>query len=164
MASSRQRLAALLPLAPSTSGRTGRLGALRRRAIRIKLRAVFELNIELEELVAAYAPQLLAEPGCGPLTAAKLIGEIAGAERFETDAKLARMGAAAPVAASSGSETAIASTVAATASSTWRFIASPSTGASTAPRAPPTSSASMGRENRARRRCGPSSVSSPGAC
>ena len=38
------------------------------------------------------APQLLAERGCGPLTAAKLIGEIAGADRFATDAKLARTG------------------------------------------------------------------------
>jgi hypothetical protein len=43
----------------------------------------------------SYAPQLLAERG--PLTAAKLIGEIAGADRFATDAKLARTGGAAPI-------------------------------------------------------------------
>jgi transposase len=36
------------------------------------------------------------------LTAAKLIGEIAGAGRFATDAKLARTAAAAPIPASSG--------------------------------------------------------------
>jgi transposase len=36
------------------------------------------------------------------LTAAKLIGEIAGADRFATDAKLARTGGAAPIPASSG--------------------------------------------------------------
>jgi transposase len=48
------------------------------------------------------APQLLAEPGFGPLIAAKLIGEIAGAHRFATDAKLARAAGAAPIPASSG--------------------------------------------------------------
>ena len=47
--------------------------------------------------VAAVAPQLLAEPGCGPLTAAKLIGEIAGAERFASDAKLARAAGVGPI-------------------------------------------------------------------
>jgi transposase len=36
------------------------------------------------------------------LTAAKLIGEIAGADRFHTDAKLARTGGSAPIPASSG--------------------------------------------------------------
>ena len=61
-----------------------------------------ELEAELAALVETYAPQLLAERGCGPLTAAKLIGEVAGAERFATDAKLARTGGAAPIPASSG--------------------------------------------------------------
>ena len=41
-------------------------------------------------------------PGCGPLTAAKLVGEIAGADRFSTDAKLARAAGIAPIPASSG--------------------------------------------------------------
>jgi transposase len=59
-------------------------------------------KLELGRLVAAYAPKLLEERGCGPLTAAKLIGEIAGAERFGSDAKLARMGGVAPIPASSG--------------------------------------------------------------
>ncbi len=53
-------------------------------------------------MVSAYAPQLLAERGCGPLTAAKLIGEIAGIQRFTTDAKLARLAGIAPIPASSG--------------------------------------------------------------
>jgi len=35
-----------------------------------------ELEAELAALVESYAPQLLAERGCGPLTAAKLIGEV----------------------------------------------------------------------------------------
>jgi transposase len=61
-----------------------------------------ELRTELAQLVAGYAPQLLTERGCGPLTAAKLIGEIAGADRFATDAKLARTSGTAPIPASSG--------------------------------------------------------------
>jgi transposase len=48
------------------------------------------------EAAAALAPQLLAERGCGVLTAAKLIGEIAGIGRFSTDAKLARLAGSAP--------------------------------------------------------------------
>ncbi len=63
---------------------------------------ICELESELAQLVCRYAPQLLSERGCGPLTAAKLIGEIAGAERFSTDAKLARTSGTAPIPASTG--------------------------------------------------------------
>ena len=65
-------------------------------------------------------------PAAASLTAAKLIGEIAGVERFATDAKLARIAGVAPIPASSGARTATASTAAATASSTARCTASPS--------------------------------------
>jgi transposase len=70
---------------------------IKTRTVRIR-----ELEAELAKLVAGYAPQLLAEVGCGALTAAKLIGEIAGAERFASDSKLARTCASAPIPASSG--------------------------------------------------------------
>jgi transposase len=60
------------------------------------------LEAEIAELVVQVAPQLLAEPGFGPLTAGKLIGEIAGAHRFSSDAKLARAGGIAPIPVSSG--------------------------------------------------------------
>jgi transposase len=60
------------------------------------------LEAEIAGLVARVAPQLLAEPGFGPLTAGKLIGEIAGVQRFATDAKLARAGGIAPIPVSSG--------------------------------------------------------------
>src|SRR4051794_12920738 len=63
---------------------------------------VTALERELAALAAELAPQLLAERGCGVLTAAKLIGEIAGVGRFATDAKLARTAASAPIPASSG--------------------------------------------------------------
>jgi transposase len=55
------------------------------------------LETEIAQLVAQVAPQLLAEPGFGPLTAGKLIREIAGAHRFSSDAKLARSGELAPM-------------------------------------------------------------------
>jgi transposase len=72
------------------------------RRIRELTRTINELERELATLVAALAPRLLTEPGCGVLIAAKLIGEIAGIRRFTTDAKLARITGTAPIAASSG--------------------------------------------------------------
>ena len=61
-----------------------------------------ELERELAARVAVAAPALLALPGCGVLTAAKLVGEIAGASRFPSDAQLAMHAGAAPLPASSG--------------------------------------------------------------
>ena len=57
------------------------------RRIRELTRTIDELERELATLVAQLAPQLLAERGCGALTAAKLIGEIAGVDRFASDAQ-----------------------------------------------------------------------------
>jgi transposase len=65
-------------------------------------RAERQLQRELASLVAAEAPALLELPGCGVLTAAKLIGEIAGSERFANDGRLAMHAGAAPLQASSG--------------------------------------------------------------
>jgi len=61
-----------------------------------------ELERELAVLVSAQAPALLELPGCGVLTAAKLVGETAGVERFSGDAKLAMHAGVAPLQASSG--------------------------------------------------------------
>jgi transposase len=72
------------------------------RRLRELTATINSLEAELTELVTAIAPQLVAEPGCGPLTAAKLVGEIAGADRFASDAKLARAAGIAPIPASSG--------------------------------------------------------------
>jgi len=60
------------------------------------------LEAEIEALVRREAPQLLALPGCGALTAAKLVGEVAGVERFSSDAELAMHAGVAPLDASSG--------------------------------------------------------------
>jgi transposase len=64
--------------------------------------AVRQLEREITALVTRIAPQLLDQPGFGPLIAAKLVGEIAGAQRFATAAKLARAAGVAPIPASSG--------------------------------------------------------------
>src|SRR5215213_5639528 len=64
--------------------------------------ATTALEAEIADLVAQVAPQLLDEPGFGPLTAAKLLGEVAGIERFATEAKLARAAGVAPIPVSSG--------------------------------------------------------------
>src|SRR5919107_2951676 len=72
------------------------------RRIRELSQTIKALEAEIATLVAEVAPQLLSEPGFGPLTAAKLVGEIAGASRFATDAKLARAAGVAPIPVSSG--------------------------------------------------------------
>jgi transposase len=48
------------------------------------------------------SPEMLAETGCGPLTAAILIGQTAGAQRFKSDAHFARLAGVAPIPVSSG--------------------------------------------------------------
>ena len=52
--------------------------------------------------VTAIAPQLLQLPGCGPLSAAKLLSEIGPISRFLIHAQLARHAGVAPLEASSG--------------------------------------------------------------
>lgn len=75
------------------------------RAIRERSKRASELEREIGAMVRAQAPQLLELPGCGALTAAKLIAETAGAARFASDAKLARLAGIAPIPASSGNRT-----------------------------------------------------------
>ena len=72
------------------------------RRLRELTQAISQLEREITELVTRLAAQLLDQPGLGPLTAAKLVGEIAGAQRFATAAKLARAAGVAPIPASPG--------------------------------------------------------------
>jgi transposase len=60
------------------------------------------LEKEITALVAAQAPELLELPGCGPLTAAKIVGETAGVARFATEAKFAMHAGVAPIPVWSG--------------------------------------------------------------
>jgi transposase len=68
-------------------------------------RDIDRLKSELHELVKAHRPQLLAEQGCGALTAAILIGHTAGNERFHSDASFALQTGTAPIPCSSGKRT-----------------------------------------------------------
>ena len=65
-------------------------------------RTILALDRELQARIEKTAPALLALPGCGALSAAKLLGEIGPIERFQTDAQLARHAGVAPLEASSG--------------------------------------------------------------
>lgn len=75
------------------------------RAIRDRTKRASELEREIAVMARAQAPALLDFPGCGALTAAKLIAETAGVARFSSDAKLARLAGVAPIPASSGNRT-----------------------------------------------------------
>jgi transposase len=68
--------------------------------IRQSLRQERNLQKEIADLVNDQAPQLLDIPGCGPLTAGRLIAETAGPNRFKTDAQFARLAGVAPIPAS----------------------------------------------------------------
>jgi transposase len=65
-------------------------------------RTILALDRELNARIESFAPALLALPGCGALSAAKLLGEIGPIARFDTDAQLARHAGVAPLEASSG--------------------------------------------------------------
>lgn len=75
------------------------------RAIRDRTKRASELEREIAAMVRVQAPRLLEFPGCGTLTAAKLLAETAGVARFSSDAKLARLAGVAPIPASSGKRT-----------------------------------------------------------
>jgi transposase len=74
-----------------------RLGRIRDLTVRIN-----ELERDIASRTAVLAPSLLALEGCGPLSAAKLIGETARAGRFRSRAAFARMNGTAPIPVSSG--------------------------------------------------------------
>jgi transposase len=84
---------------PGAQVRVARELVLRCRSL---TRTIIELDRELEQRAAQTAPALLELPGCGPLTAAKLLAEIGPIDRFDSDAQLARHSGAAPLEASSG--------------------------------------------------------------
>ncbi len=64
--------------------------------------AIKALATRIGDRVRQVAPVLLAMPGCGELTAAKLVGETAGVTRFKSEAAFARHAGVAPVPVWSG--------------------------------------------------------------
>ncbi len=85
--------------APGTVGRIARELVTRIRKLTVSINA---LEREISRLVADLAPSLLSLVGCGPLTAAKLVGETAGIGRFRSRAAFARHNGSAPLPVSSG--------------------------------------------------------------
>jgi transposase len=63
---------------------------------------IHQLEREIESLAKKVAPSLLELQGCGPLTAAKLIGETARAGRYRSKSAFARANGTAPIPVSSG--------------------------------------------------------------
>jgi transposase len=86
------------------AGQSARVGIARELVVEIRRRTrrAQALQAEIAALVKDRAPELLELKGCGVLIAAKLIAETAGAARFASDAKFARLAGVAPVPASSG--------------------------------------------------------------
>jgi transposase len=63
-----------------------------------------QLEREITAIVKRIAANLLELPGCGPLSAAKIVGEVAGADRFKSKAAFARWNGTAPIPVWTGSE------------------------------------------------------------
>jgi transposase len=87
------------------TGTTARIALELVARIRELTGAIDRLEREIAGLVAGLAPTLLALVGCGPLTAAKLLGETAGIGRFRSAAAFARHDGTAPVPVWSGNIT-----------------------------------------------------------
>jgi len=72
------------------------------RALTVRANA---LERELSRRITVLAPRLLALPGCGVLTAAKIVGETANVTRFRSEACFAMHAGVAPIPVSSGKTT-----------------------------------------------------------
>lgn len=69
------------------------------RTLTVKIK---KLEKQLSTLLATVAQPLIALPGCGEITAAVIVGEVAGVQRFRSPEALATYGGIAPLDASSG--------------------------------------------------------------
>jgi len=78
-------------------------GELTSRTMQLNTR-IDELELQLAGMMPSLTPSLLALPGCGVLTAAKLVGETADATRFHSCAAFAMHNGTAPIPASSGNQ------------------------------------------------------------
>jgi transposase len=99
-----KRLAAVRPARHADIELRGTLHALRSLARRIEQLTVEERDLETEiaTLARELAPQLLDEPGVGPLAAAQLLLSWSHPGRVRSEAAFARLAGCAPIPASSG--------------------------------------------------------------
>ena len=87
------------------AGVTGTVADIARELVlrcRESTRRANELELEIANIVRRLAPSLLALPGCGVLSAAKIVGESAGVSRFRSKAAFARWNGTAPIPVWSG--------------------------------------------------------------
>jgi len=94
--------AALRGLPPSTRRRLALEQVRRCRELTVEVRV---LEREIDALMRALAPELLALPGCSALLGAQLVGQVAGASRFRSEAAFAMHSGTAPLPVSSGKST-----------------------------------------------------------
>jgi transposase len=99
-----QRLAATRPHGRADAELRGSLLALRSIARRVVQLTAEERKLarEIETLTCKLAPQLLEQPGVGPLAAAQLVLSWSHQGRISSEAAFARLAGAAPIPASSG--------------------------------------------------------------
>jgi transposase len=99
-----RRLAAVRPEGRQDPELRGTLLALRALARRVKALTVEERELarEIETLTRKLAPQLLAQPGIGPLAAAQVLISWSHRGRITSEAAFARLAGCAPIPASSG--------------------------------------------------------------
>ena len=114
------RLAATRPHRHHDPELRGTLLALRAVARRIQQLTAEERELarEIEQLTGKLAPQLLNQPGIGPLLAAQIVLAWSHQGRLANEAAFAKLAGAAPIPASSGQRSATDSTAAATDNST----------------------------------------------
>jgi transposase len=99
-----RRLAAVQPTRQRDVELRGTLQALRTVARRIQHLTAEERELarEIEQLTRTLAPQLLEQPGVGPLAAAQLVISWSHPGRIRSEAAFARLAGCAPIPASSG--------------------------------------------------------------
>jgi transposase len=99
-----RRLAAVRPERRQDPELRGTLLALRALARRVKTLTVEERELagEIETLTRKLAPQLLEQPGVGPLAAAQILISWSHRGRITSEAAFARLAGCAPIPASSG--------------------------------------------------------------
>lgn len=96
---------ALKVLEDQLGGRDGLVPAIALelvQSLRALTQRINQLEAEISSRTAVLAPSLLALPGCGSLTAAKLVGEIGGVTRFKSRAAFAMHNGTAPIPVWSG--------------------------------------------------------------
>ena len=122
-----------------------------------------ELLAELAGLIDSHAPELIAEPGCGTVTAAIIIGHTAGAQRFPATGTSPATPAPHRSPPAAATHNATAYTAGATASSTARSTSSRSRAPEPIPKPAPTWTANTPKARPGSKRSAASNATSPAA-